>query len=257
MNRLTLPAKKLVWLVLFALGIGLTLVPLRSAGADWNDPAVQYGYATTRDDPPPFEAVDGNKRLHLKKLAEIEKASAATIHYDATVKSNYMCDWVYDKVLGRDVCEKNYLKAYQYTHPKPIPVCPFGYKLNYGGSGCVPIRYPQNAHLNARGDGWECNPGYHLNLTGSVCLGPEHVSRPCPNGSAGCNSGCQGSSCAQPCAVQPIVMATPVFVQPLVVQIQQAAPSRPPYSLPATGPSFLGLLLGLSALGAKRFLKKK
>ena len=210
------------------------------------DPSSLYGYAYTRTDPAVFQATDGNERLRLKKLADIERASKAAIHTDSKVKADYMCDWSYDKVLGRYVCEKNYQKAFDYTHPNPIPVCPFGYVLDYGRTNCVKIRVPISAHLNARGDGWECNPGYHANATGTICLGPQHVSQQCPGGSFSC-SGCQGSSCAQPCFVRPIVLAAlPVAPKPLPT----------PIDLPSTGPS-IGLLLVLSALGAKRFLRKK
>jgi len=241
----TLSIKRIIGLVLFALGLGLILLPFRSALADFNDPAVQYGYSVTRNDPAVFQATNGNERLRLKKMADIERASAPTVHFDATVKTNYMCDWAYDKVLGRYVCEKNYLKAYQYTHPKPIPVCPFGYKLDYGGSNCIRILYPQNAHLNSQGNGWECNPGFHLNMTQSVCLGPEHVYRQCPGGPGGCGS--------KPCTatIRPVMAATPIYIQQ-IVQIFTA-----PEKLPSTGPSGLMLLFGLSALATRKILKKK
>jgi hypothetical protein len=215
--------------------------------------------------------------LELKTRADIERASAPTIHRDTTVNADYMCEWVYDKVLGRYVCEKDYMKAYQYTHPRPIPVCPFGYKLNAGGSDCVRILYPQNAHLNSRGDGWECNPGFHTNLTGTVCLKPEYVYQQCPGGSFSCKGGCQGSGCSdcngasvqKPGYVQPILAAVPIVINQIVnVNVSNGRTdsdhnpntddSDRPHSnqLPSTGPSILIPLIGLSALGVKKFLFK-
>ena len=259
----TLSIKRIIGLALFALGLGLILLPFRSAFADWNDPAVQYGYSVTRNDPAVFQATNGNERLRLKKMADIERASAPTVHFDATVKSNYMCDWAYDKVLGRYVCEKNYLKAYQYTHPTPIPVCPFGYKLNYGKTHCVEIGVPTNAHYNSAGTGWECNPGYHLNYTHSGCLCPEYVYQQCPGGSASCgSSGCGASACASgTCTVrtvQPIISAVPIVVQPIIVMVDQDDRPQPkPIHLPQTGPTGL-VLLAIGSIGAGwRFVRRR
>ena len=251
--------RRIIGLALFISGIGFAILPIGSARADWNDPAVQYGYPVTRTDPAVFQATDGNERLRLKKLADIERASAPAVHRDTAVNADYMCDWAYDKVLGRWVCERNYMKAYVYTHPRPIPVCPFGYKLDYGGSACVRILYPQNAHLNARGDGWECNPGYHTNLTGTVCLGPEHVYRQYSSASSG-----YGTQ-KQVAWIRPMLVAAPVVInQTIVVQatqgtrtvIESEAEAQPkPARLPSTGPS-VGILFVLSAFGARKLLRK-
>ena len=247
---ITFPIKRIIGLGLFALGLGVILSPFHSANADWSDPAVQYGTKITQSDPSTFYTTNGNQRLELKTRADIERASAPTIHKDTTVNvnANYMCNWAYDKVLGRYVCEKDYMKAYQYTHPRPVPVCPFGYKLNYGGSDCVRILYPQNAHINARGDGWECNPGFHTNLTGSICLKPEYVYQQCPGGSFGCNG-----NCANRAYVQPIMAATPVIVQPIVnVTVYNSEPQNEqpkPEHLPQTGPAGL-ITLALGSIGA-------
>jgi hypothetical protein len=265
-----LSLRKIIGLSLFVLGLTLAIVPFHSAFADnWNDPSVQYGTSVTRNDPVTFNATDGNQRLELKARADIERASAPTVHTDTTVNSDYMCDWSFDKVLGRWVCEKDYMRAYQYTHPRPIPVCPFGWKLNYGGSDCVRILYPQYAHLNSRGDGWECNAGYHVNLTGTVCLSSRYVYQQCPGGSFNCGSsgGCQRSY-AQP-VEQPILAAVPIVVNQIVnVNISNGQTNSDsdsdgqvppqPKKLPSTGPStsILIPLLGLSVLGVRKLLIK-
>jgi len=279
--------KRVIGFAILVLGMGLALMPFRSAFADdWNDPAVQYGYKVTRNDPVTFNSANGNRRLELKNRAEIERASAPTVHKDTTVNADYMCNWAYDKVLGRWVCEKDYMKAYQYTHPKPVPVCPFGYKLNYGGSDCVRILTPQYAHLNSRGDGWECNPGYHVNLTGSVCLSSKYVYQQCPGGSFSCKGGCQNTPCSN-CngapVQQAILTAQPIVVNQIVnVNISDSGrdvsisdskdrnwndgngegsdsdDTNVPDTdrLPSTGPSILISLIGLSGLVARRLLKK-
>jgi hypothetical protein len=128
-----------------------------------------------------LQNTNGDEGLYLKKLADLERASKATVHYDNTVKSHYMCDWDYNKVLGRWVCGKNYMKAYKFTHAEPIQACPFGYKLNYGRTGCLQIRVPTNAHLNFRGNGWECNPGFHVSLAGTSCLSDRYIYTQCEN----------------------------------------------------------------------------
>jgi hypothetical protein len=172
---------------------------------------------------------NGNDRLYKETLANIERSSQPTIHYDTTVSSHYMCDWKYDKVLGRWVCGKDYMKAYEYTHPQPIQACSFGYKLNYGRTGCVKINVPTNAHLNSLGNGWECNPGFHTSYTGSSCLSDKsYVYTQCPGGSGSCDSGCQtsvnksssgyvyayGSSTTK--YQQPILQAETIIVTPVV-----------------------------------------
>lgn len=257
-----LSLKSILVLLCFAL-MGSVLGLGESASAAPYDPSAYYGYSYTQKDPAIFQATDGNERLRLKKLADIERASAPTIHYDNTVRANYMCDWTYDRVVGRYVCNKNYQKAFDYTHPNPIPICPFGYHLDYGRTNCTKILVPMNGRLNARGDGWECNPGYHVSATGSRCLGPEELTRQCPGGTWSCGSsvGCQSSPCKAPCAtttaIQPIFAAVPVIVQPIVVLAYQELPQNPnsspvptPAQLPQTGPA-IGLgLLGLSGLAA-------
>ena len=141
-----------------------------------------------------LERSEGNDRLRAKMVADIERASKPTVHYDEKVKSQYMCDWQYDKVLGRWVCGKDYQKAYYHTNPQPIPVCSYGYKLNYTKTACVKISVPENAILNARGDGWQCLPGFHVNNSGTACLSnKEYVYTQCPGGTPTCDSSCTGS----------------------------------------------------------------
>jgi hypothetical protein len=138
---------------------------------------------------------NGNERLYLKTLADVERAGKPTIHYDDRAKAHYMCDWEYNKVLDRWVCGKNYMKAYDYTNSAPIQACPFGYKLDYGQTGCVKIGVPLNAHYNSYGNGWECNPGFHTNYTGTGCLSDKYVYTSCANANPSANN----TACKAPC----------------------------------------------------------
>lgn len=105
---------------------------------------------------------DGNQRLKLKKRADIERATKPNLHYDKNSRDYYRCNWLYNKNLGTWVCEKN--------TPQPVQVCPFGYTRHPIQQTCTPIRLAANSHLNKRGDGWECNTGYHMNYAGTGCI---------------------------------------------------------------------------------------
>jgi hypothetical protein len=84
------------------------------------------------------------------------------------------------------------MKAYEYTHPAPTQACSFGYKLNYGKTGCVKIAVPANAHYNSYGNGWECNPGFHTSYTGTSCLSDKYVYTSCSGASSvKCDSACE------------------------------------------------------------------
>jgi hypothetical protein len=253
-----------------SLGFALSLmVGIQATKAISYDPASLYGYNYTRTDPAVFKSTSANERLRLKALADIERASLDTVHYDTKVKSDYMCDWSYDKVLGRYVCVKNYLKAYTYTHPTPVPVCPFGYKLDYGRTNCVPILVPTNAHYNSAGTGWECNPGYHINYTHSGCLGPEYVYKQCPGGSGSCSSSgcgvtapCSGGGCTvhKFVTTTPVIAATPVIVQPIIlvsVEENKSSDQPKPVHLPQTGPASLILWFMGSASAAAVWIRKR
>jgi hypothetical protein len=152
-----------------------------------------------------LQNTNGNERLYLKNLADIERASEPTIHYDNQVKAHYMCDWQYNKVLDRWVCEKDYMKAYEYTHPAPTQACSFGYKLNYGKTGCVKIAVPANAHYNSYGNGWECNPGFHTSYTGTSCLSDKYVYTSC----SGAGSATSNSACKNPCNLKHDISQNP------------------------------------------------
>ncbi len=108
---------------------------------------------------------DGNLRLKLKNRADIERASASNLHYDQYSRDYYRCNWKYNKNLRTWVCEKGYGGSYAQS----IQACPFGYTFNAVQQRCTVIRLAANSRLNARGDGWVCNSGYHLNYPGTGC----------------------------------------------------------------------------------------
>ena len=105
---------------------------------------------------------DGNKRLELKKRADIERASAPNVHYDKYEGDYYTCSWKRNPNLGTWVCDKSYSKT-----AEEINVCPYGSILSPSGT-CSKINIPANAHLNAAGNGWECYAGYKY--VGSGCV---------------------------------------------------------------------------------------
>jgi hypothetical protein len=70
------------------------------------------------------------------------------------------------------------------VHPADRPACQRGYKLR-GGSLCVPVTVPANAHIDQSGHEWECDRDYHKN--GGVCVRnsgvPQGTSPPALNDS--------------------------------------------------------------------------
>ena len=184
---------KIFWSIIIGLILSISFASNAKASENLykKNTGFNYLYTEAYD----LKNTNGNERLYNKKLADIERASADTIHYDSQVRSHYMCDWQYNKVLGRWVCGKDYMKAYSYTHPQPIQACSFGYELNYGRTGCVRIRMPENAHYNSLGTGWECNPGFHTSHNGTTCLSDKYVYTQCPGG----DSSCKSTTYNQPC----------------------------------------------------------
>ena len=116
-----------------------------------------------------FDHTNGNERLRLKKLADIERASATTVHYDYKAKEHYTCSWKYNEVLGRWVCGKDYEKAIRLIKSESTLQCPYGYGLDAQGKRCIKKHVPDNAHMNNEGTGWQCDPGYYLNSTATGC----------------------------------------------------------------------------------------
>jgi hypothetical protein len=169
--------KKKIFLLIIGIILALSFIfPANATEQQYKDDiGFEYVYTEAYD----LQNTNGDERLYLKKLADLERSSKSAIHYDNQIKSDYMCDWQYDKVLDRWVCGKDYMKAYSFTHPTPIQACPFGYELNYGRTGCVKIPVPANAHYNSRGNGWECNPGFHVSYTGTSCLSDKYVYTSC------------------------------------------------------------------------------
>ena len=100
---------------------------------------------------------------------------------------------------------------------------------------------PTNAHLNSLGSGWECNPGFHVNNTGSICLSDKtNVYTQCPGNSFSCDGGCQNGgskSTAQTSAgyvyaygssaskYQPILQAQTIIVTPVVYIVNGSGPA--------------------------------
>jgi len=109
---------------------------------------------------------DGNLRLKLKERADIERASAPNVHYSKTDGDYYTCSWKYNPNLGTWVCNKTSTRVSVNT-AQSVDVCPFGFILN-PSKQCAPVNVPYNAHLNSRGDGWQCNAGYKN--VGSGCI---------------------------------------------------------------------------------------
>jgi len=165
---------------------------------------------------------NGNQRLKLKKRADIERASASNLHYDQYSRDYYRCDWQYNKNLGTWVCEKSYA-----SRPQPIQACPFGYTFHLVRQQCVPVRMPANAHLNAQGNGWQCNAGYKMNYARTGCeriyaYVPKYTQEP----------------------------PTQVIIERYVHIYNE------PESLPATGPG-IGWALLISTLGALMYFTLK
>ena len=127
-----------------------------------------------------FEHTNGNERLRLKELADIERASATTVHYDYKAKEHYTCSWKYNEVLGRWVCGKDYEKAIGLIKSEPVTECPYGYVQNMQKNGCVKKHVPDNAHMNNEGTGWQCDPGYHLNSSATGCVKDQSTYVPQP-----------------------------------------------------------------------------
>jgi len=216
------------------IGIILSLSFISSAKATESNYKEESGFDYKYIEAYDLQNTNGNDRLYKETLANLERSSQPTIHYDTTVSSHYMCDWQYEKVLGRWVCGKDYMKAYDYTHPQPIQACSFGYKLNYGRTGCVKINVPTNAHLNSLGNGWECNPGFHTSYTGSSCLSDkQYVYTQCPGGSGSCDSGCQtsvnkssgGYVSSTVKYQQPIIHAETIIITPITYVINGSGSS--------------------------------
>ena len=105
---------------------------------------------------------DGNLRLQLKERADIERAKKPNVHYDKYQGDYYTCSWKYNTNLGTWVCNKDAI-----DYPESVHACPYGYILDPSGD-CAHVNIPPNAHLNARGDGWECYAGYRY--VGSGCV---------------------------------------------------------------------------------------
>lgn len=113
---------------------------------------------------------NGNERLRLKTLADIQRSTKPSPQYDYFTDDYYICDWEYNKYLDTWLCKKDYGQAQDYLYPfREDRVCPYGYTLDYGQNNCVQIAVPLNAHLNSSGDGWECNAGYHLGYIQNRC----------------------------------------------------------------------------------------
>ncbi len=124
---------------------------------------------------------DGNKRLTLKKRADIEMASAPNLHYDKYSNDYYWCNWIYNKNLDTWVCEKSaekptldpVIQSKSYTSKnsaQAVSACPLGYQYSSVGGGCARVPLPTNSHVSSNGTGWECNAGYRLDDYHTGCV---------------------------------------------------------------------------------------
>ena len=165
---------------------------------------------------------DGNLRYKLKHRADIERASGSNIHYDQYKRDYYRCDWKYNKNLRTWVCEKDYGRS---------QTCPFGYTKHPIQNNCVPIRMPANAHLNAQGNGWVCDSGYHINYA---------------------RTGCERDRGYYTYYPEPISQPTEVITTKYVYVYDNEVPP----SLPSTG-SGIGLILLGGTVLAHRVLRRK
>ena len=164
---------------------------------------------------------DGNLRYTLKTRADIERASASNLHYDQYSRDYYRCNWKYNTNLRTWVCEKDYGRS---------QTCPFGYTRHPIQNDCVPIRPPANAHLNAQGNGWVCDTGYHMNYP---------------------RTGCDRDQVRYVYQPEPIQLVATKYVY----VYEDEEPARP-HHLPQTGAG-VGLILLGSAFVGHRILRRK
>lgn len=165
--------KKLLWLL--TIGLILFISFTSSAHASIEHYKKYTNFSDNFVEAYEFKNTDGDERLMLKKLADIERASSTTVHYDEKKREHYVCTWMYNEVLGRWVCGKDYEQAREAIKSVPTPVCEIGYQLNNNKTGCVKVNVPANAHLNESGNGWQCNTGYHLNSVTKQCVKNQDV----------------------------------------------------------------------------------
>jgi len=149
----------LLIIICLAMAIGLSVTPVNAFYDNYPTENIQFH-------PQNKDYYDGNLRLKLKERADIERASAPNVHYNKYDGDYYTCSWKYNTNLGTWVCNKTYPNKYTYVS-ESVQVCPFGYILN-PSKQCAPVNVPYNAHLNSRGDGWQCNSGYKN--VGSGCI---------------------------------------------------------------------------------------
>ena len=153
--------KKLVLSIILAFILAGSFVLAPTSHADYRNFPPHNSQFHPRDP----DYYDGNLRLKLKERADIERASASNLHYDQYSRDYYRCDWTYNKNLGTWVCEKSYGGSYAQS----IQACPFGYTFNTVQQRCTVVRLAANSHLNARGDGWVCDAGFHMNYPRTGC----------------------------------------------------------------------------------------
>jgi hypothetical protein len=160
--------KKLLWLIPIGLILFISFASSAQASVEHYKKYTDFrdNYVEAYE----LKNTDGNERLMLKELADIERASAKTVHYDERKREHFVCTWLYNEVLGRWVCGKDYGEAQEVVQSAPTPTCDVGYKLNENKTGCVKVDLPTNAHLNNLGNGWQCNSGYHLNSITNQCI---------------------------------------------------------------------------------------
>lgn len=214
--------------LLIALIIGLSLVTSALVAPKANANYYNYPASNTQFHPMDPNYYNGNKRLELKERADIERAAADNVHYDKYDQDYYRCNWIYNKNLETWVCEE----APSTYKSQPVTVCPYGYRLDTGFDRCEKVGLPSNSHLNAQGNGSECNAGFVWNGSSCIYAGAQTISNP----------PVQQTVVSQP---QPVAVTQYItFYDDTEVQISPAVTGVPkPNRLPSTGSP-----LALSAL---------
>jgi hypothetical protein len=163
--------KKLTLSIFTFLALALNLLVAPVASAHPYDPDRFWDYAQSSDYGYAWDW-NANDWLAYDYRAEIERSGQQpTWHYDFSTHQTWACDWVYRTEPGGWFCDKIYRFPPVYTGALYYPLqCAYGFHLSADSSYCYRIVPPANAHLNAKGDGWDCNSGYRKDGSATACV---------------------------------------------------------------------------------------